>query len=140
MKQPMKLNPTEYETVVWHWTLPIGQKIEDMLEPSYWQHVTMQLRPGHEIKVAAEDRTMWAHLFVRSVGKREAVVSVIHSQTFGKDIVEQEDDTDTFVKWRGPKVKFGVFRKSDNECLHDGFDTKEDAYAWAVNREKGMAA
>lgn len=139
MKQPMKLAPTEYATVVWHWTLPVGQSVDDLLKPSYWQHVTAQLRPGHEIKVASEDRTVWAHLFVRDVGKMEATVAVLHSVNLGAEI-ERGDDADTFIKWRSPQSKFAVFRKSDNECLQDGFETKEAAGVWAAQRETGMAA
>lgn len=139
MKQPMKLSPSEFATVVWHWTLPVGQSLDDVLDPAYWQHVTAQLRPGHEIKIASEDRTIWAHLFVRDVAKMEATVAVLHSVTLGED-VDQGEDSDTFVKWRSPQSKYGVFRKSDQECLQDKFETKEAALTWAAQRESGLAA
>lgn len=139
MKQPMKLDPTEYATVVWHWTVPAGQSLADLLEPAYWQHVTQQLRPGHEIKASAEDRTFWGHLYVRSVGKAEAKVSEIHSVSFDA-VSDQEDDDETYIKWRSPKSKFAVYRKSDDELLKDGFEAKEDAQVWAVNRNAVMAA
>lgn len=134
MKQPMTLQLQEHSTVVWHVTLPVGQEVKDALAPSYWQHVAHQLRPGHEIMIAAEDRTEWAHLFVRDVGKQEAVVAVITSEKFS-DKIEMGDEAQTTVKWRSPQSKYGVFRKTDNECLQDGFETKEAAYTWAAQRE-----
>jgi len=139
MKQPMKLNAAEFSTVVWYWTAPVGQSPEDLLAPEYWQHVARQLRPGHEIRVVAEDRTFWSHLFVREVGKMQAKVSVISSVQF--DPVESEDDdADYTVKWRSPKSFYGVFRKSDGECLEDKFQTKEAAHVWAIQNAARMAA
>lgn len=146
MKLPMKLTPTEYGTVVWHLNSPAGQTIEDILKPEYWQHVTRQLRPGHEIKVSSEDRTMWAHLLVRDVGKMEAKVAVIHKVEFGSkedaeiDADAGADDAEFKVKWRSPASKYGVFRASDEECMQDGFETKEAAAMWIAERAKSMAA
>lgn len=140
MKQPMILALTEHSTVIWHHTVPVGQSFEDTLEPSYWQHVAARLRPGHEIKIAAEDRTFWGHLFVRDTGKLEAKVGVISKVSFDHVADNDSDDADTFVKWRSPSTLYGVFRKDDKECLHDGFATKEAALVWAASRAENLAA
>lgn len=140
MKQPMKLTPAEFATVVWHITMPAGQSLDDALKPSYWEHVAGQLKPGHEVKVSSEDRTFWAHLFVRDVSRREATMGVINKVSFGKAIAEN-DEADTFIKWRGPQLKFGVFPKEEGaDCLQDGFETKEAALVWATQRQASLAA
>lgn len=138
MNEPMKLHPVEYATVVWHHTMKPGQPLDEALKPTFWKHVTAQLRPGHEIKVVAEDGTFWAHLYVRSVGRGEVVVALIHATAFDAATAEPEG-LDAYVRWRNPSLKYGVFRKSDDECLRDKFDTKQDAYSWAAEREGAVA-
>ncbi|WP_456389741.1 hypothetical protein [Profundibacter sp.] len=143
MKYPMNLSLVEHETVVWHHTIPAGEPFENVTNPSYWQHVVSRMRPGHEIKISAEDRTFCALLFVRDVGKHEARVAVVWRVDFDEDdefTGGVDDSDDTYIKWRGPALRFGVFRTSDEECIKDKFETKDAAMIWVSARAKEMAA
>ncbi len=140
MSKPINLTSAEFNTVVWYHTAPAGTDLKEMLEPAYWQHVTKQLRPGHEIKVTTEDRAIWAHLMVRDVRKLEANVAVIVEVSFKGEKIEATEDVAFEVKWRSPSSRFGVFRKEDGECMQDGFETKESGFEWIAERAKSMAA
>ena len=140
MREPMKLNPAEYSTVMYYYEAPVGVTLEDVTRPMFWQHVTSQLKPGHEVKVVSEDRSFWAHLLVRDVMRHEVFMGVIMSATFEDDIEASGDEDDTYVKWRSPSTRYGVFRKADDECLQDGFETKVAAAKGAATRQATMAA
>lgn len=108
----------------------IGTAPEALLDPHYWAHVSARLSVGDVIEVLAEDGSYFAELLVRDAGTLFAKVAFKSPVTvFAKP---EEDDralpAGYEIKWRGPKVRFGVVH--DKDVLKDGFVDRVEARAW----------
>lgn len=112
-----------------------GTTLQDMLKPEYWAHVATKLRPNSRIEVVAEDSTWFAELFVVSVGRTWAQVSLLRFVELTESVVPAIPSAKFVIKWRGAKHKHCVMRVADNAVLHDGFATAADANKWMVEYE-----
>jgi hypothetical protein len=137
--KPTVLQPAEYSVTSYSHTPSAGEGIEDALKPEYWSHVASSLRVGNRIELLSEDGSWWAMLIVRAASKTDAVVQALQYVPLGADAVDL-GDAPYEVRWRGPKAKFGVVRKSDAEVMRDGFAVREHAEAWMVSHLRTLAA
>jgi hypothetical protein len=133
------LGLAQFKHQEWAVTLPPGDAVpyERLLEPDAWKHVAIKFKPGDMIHVRSPDNTLYARLMVRSVGKMFLTVEEIEKKVFGASVETDIGKLD--VRFAG-RAKWAVYRKSDNERIKDGFDTKEEAAAWAEGHIKEMAA
>lgn len=140
--KPVKLLPAEHSVIVWHWTAPEGTDRSALFDEEYWAHVARQLKPGHEIKVVAEDGSWWMHLYVRVVDRNRARVQVLHEVELGDTVplAEIPQDNPFEVKWRGPAAKWGVVRKSDGEVIKDHLPERADANRYISEKLRTLAA
>lgn len=135
MKIPTKLALAEHAVVTYFDAPAAGVTFEDVMKPEYWTHVAPSLRPGHRIEVNAEDGTFWAMLLVVEAERKSArVVTLQHVQI--EERAPAPEQSDVFVKYRGPKVRYSVVRTADNEVLKDGFQTERAAQEWITNRDR----
>lgn len=138
MMKPLKLIAAEHEVICYHHRPSPEVAFDALLAPDYWSHVAFQLRPGYRIEVFAEDGSYWAMLIVRAAGKVDAVVAVLDHKTLVAEADKTPDGYD--IKWRGPKAKFGILRRSDSALVQDGFALREDAENWLTSNLMSRAA
>lgn len=116
-----------------------GTEFEEVLKPSFWSHIAVNLRISDRIEVLAEDGSYFAELIVRDAGNLFASVGVLRK--IDLDPVNSGEGSDGHeVAWKGPHRKFAVIRKSDDAIVKDGFDAKPAALAWLAGNIKSLAA
>ncbi len=120
-----------------------GHTIEDILKPSYWQHVASILKPMAKIAAMADDKSFYCELIVFEVGTGYAQVEL-----FGEPIRITD-----LTKLRAPALDFEVFdgglhlswcvrMKSTGAIKKDSLPTEDAARAWLRDflRSQKMAA
>lgn len=117
----------------------IGTPPAALLDPHFWAHVSAKMSVGDLIEVLAEDGSYFAELLVRDVGNLFAKVAFKSPVVeFSKAEDEREVPAGYEVKWRGPKLRFGVLHGRD--VLKDGFVDKAEAHTWLDDLLKNKAA
>jgi len=136
---PERMGLAEDKRHDWVFDLPVGLKIEDVLEPSYWAHLASQMDPLDHIEVRAEDGSWVAYLVVAYCERNYAKVKLDR-------LVKLEDDQEApitsikhKVEWKGPHMKFCVIRLSDSAVLQQGMRDKAMANQWMVEHEKTLS-
>jgi len=131
---PYHCKPAEFARNVFRLHLPSSLTKEDLLEPERWIQVAKTIstmQAGDLIEVLREDYAFFAVLLVTSKKKGMEFMSVkllqYHDLEDDLNIEEESDESSFTVKWKGPKRRFTILRKSDNKVLHFGFTTKEEA-------------
>jgi hypothetical protein len=132
---------TEFVNTSWSITAPPKTTREDVLEDAFYSNVAAKLSPYDRILLTTEDGAFYMELLVTQVGRTWAKVRVLKELNLAEDDLDQEVDMfEGFkVEWKGPQRKFSVLRKMDNQYMQDGFDRKEDAYAWLTDYLKAAA-
>ena len=126
--KPRKAHPSKFKEAasarnVWHHVLDQNTKYDDLLTPEYWAHVAKTLRPGDKIEVIAEDSSFWAELFVLATANQAA--AVVEIRKVALQSVELPDaQAGVKVEWKGPNLKWCVYRTKDNERIQSGIDTR----------------
>lgn len=122
---------------------PSGTKIEDMLDPQYWAHVSSRFNPHDIIEVVPEDGAYFARLFVVNTGHLTMKVDVLEYKEFGTTAKAEEAKViEGFeVKWGGANGKWRVHRKTDNAVVSASpYEAREDAEQWLQDNIKTLAA
>lgn len=114
--------------------------IEDLLRPETWAHCARSFKQYDEIVVIPQGGPFRAHLIVMEAGPNFAKVRVLGVAMLNATEEALPDEAPVGVKWNGPKHRFVVFRKSDNEVLRPGFAIKAEAEDWARQHVSAMAA
>jgi hypothetical protein len=113
-----------------HWAIvvPADVTLEVALEPAFWSNVAPQLRVADIVDVHRDDRTLYAKLYVRAVGRARVAVALIQSIEFGELETETTSEPVSHrLKYGGPHDKWCVERILDRKVVKDGCDTREDA-------------
>lgn len=130
----------EAETLRHDWIADaeVGTSLEEVMEPSYWTHVAPLMVPYDHIEVRAEDGTWIAYLVVLYAERNYAKVVLDRVLKVEQNAEVPEASLKHKVKYNGPHHKFCVIRLSDDEILHKGCKTREEADAWLRTYEKSM--
>ena len=119
-----------------------NETIQDILEPSYWQHIAQELKPGDIIEALKEDFTLFVELFVLDVSRLSAKVKILKLNDFTEDKNKNTSDTLGSLKLFEIKhlkaTKWCICRISDGQILHSGFQVKEDAEKWLEENIKTL--
>lgn len=142
-KSPAQLPPgnlERFEQMSTRWDVVVqnGVAPEALLDPAFWAHRAMKMKPFDEIRARAEDGT-WLGLYVVLDSSRTwARVKCLdlHKLTTA-DVALTQASTDEVrrlvdahkVLHRGPH-KWSVVRIVDNAVLHQGEEQKDSAIAW----------
>lgn len=127
----------EYDRQEWIANCEYGTTVEDILDPSYWSMSTLRIKPYDHIEARAEDGSWIAHLIVTGVDRSWAKVvidRVIKLTT--SDVSMTQAAAKHEVSWKGPQYKYSVIRLSDSERIKEGFQSKDEAYAWMREHER----
>lgn len=103
---------------------------EELMDPSFWAHVAPKLTPFSRLEVTTDDVQYFLELLVVNCGTKWAVVKELKYLTLNgdEDFIEFENKMAEYeIKWKGPKLKFSVIRKKDNETMKDSMGSKEEA-------------
>lgn len=135
---PGNLNEFSQVSTRWDVMVPMGISIEALLDPAFWAHKAVKMKPMDEIRARAEDGTWAADLVVLDSSRTWVRVKVLNSWTLTTgdvsltqasiDEVKALIDQHTLVH-RGPH-KWSVVRLSDKAVMHQGEAQKEAAQAW----------
>lgn len=104
-----------------------GTKLDDVLEPRYWAHMSNILRPWDRIEVIPEDGVWWAELMVREVDQGSVRVFVLRETKFN-DVNDRTDTDSPFLVQFTPATKWRVVRKADAVVVSEGHLTRDDAW------------
>lgn len=105
---------------------------EQVLDPSFWEHISQFLRPTDTITVIREDIGWKMVLFVRDAGHNWANVVEESFQDFGGSMTPQDQLPSRYkIDWAGTQNKWRV--QFDGKPLKDGFASKELAHKFAAN-------
>ena len=129
-----------FEHVSLRYDAMIGQGIkpEEMLEPGFWAHHAVRLRPMNEIRARAEDGTWIAELLVLDCSRNWAKVQILHLHQLTSSDVALTQASEQAVKdfvakhevvFRG-QHKWSIVRKGDRAVLAEGIEQKDSAKAW----------
>lgn len=137
---PADMTAGEHARNVWCCTCENAVRPGDLANPSFYANVASKLRIGDHLEIMPQDGSWWVHLIVRNVERGTAKVGLIQAIDFEDAAIKTEDLGDVEIKWRGPKLRFGVVRKSDDHVLQENLPTKQAAMTWAMEHERNFAA
>ena len=114
-----------------------GTRIEDMLKPEYWAHVSRMLHVSDRIEAVPEDGEFFAEFFVCDAGLNRASVVLLRKHNLqGEQLPVVASDYE--VKWKGQSIKHVVYRISDKAVVKDNFQSKTEAELWLREYELGL--
>jgi hypothetical protein len=112
-----------------------------VINPAYWANVSAQLQPFDRIEVRCEDGTWISELLVLEVGRSYVrVKELTHYKLTTADVAQSQDAIQTGfeVFWRGSHHRWSVKRLADNEVVHTGEPSKNDANSWVQEHLKAQ--
>lgn len=129
----------EYGREAWLATAFADTTPQDLLEPSYWSHVSMKMRPRARVEAWADDGTWMAEYVVLDCGRNWAKLHLlaVHYLTTADVAATAADAMSPYeVTYRGPHSKWSVVRKADRVVMHEGSETMMAATTWLQERMK----
>ena len=118
-----------------------GVSLEDVMQPSYWVHVTKKLHKTDRIEVIPEDGSWYAELMVLSVEAIYAKVILLKYLNLAEEAAKiSAPAQEYFVKYGNNTSKHRIIRKSDNKVLKEGFNTAAEATQYLDDHLKQVAA
>ena len=135
---PDSLKAFEYISTRHDALVPQGVNIEDLLNPAYWAHHAVKLRPWDEIRARAEDGTWVAFLQVLASDRTWARCQLLAKHNLGTADIALTQAAEEEVKrlkaeykiaYAGPE-KYRVVRRADNNVMQSGLQQKADAELW----------
>lgn len=114
---------------------------EAIFDPFFWTNVAKNINIGDKIEVLAEDNTYYAELIVTNCSPQWVKVKLLLDKVSLCDDGTAEPDGPEVgfdVRWRGPKVKWGVVKKEGNIVLQENLSTRDDAQRWLNEYLKSM--
>lgn len=142
--RPTRAKLAEHVRNVWQFKeeFAVDTPIEDLLDPETWAHCATSFAQGDEIVVVPQGMPYRAHLIVVDAGKTHAKVRLIGAVPLNAlpEAGEPSGECPMVVRWNPGAKKYSVYRRSDNEKVHDGFAIKVEAEEWARNHALALAA
>lgn len=135
-----RVEGTEYARNGWSVFPEYGTTVEEMKREEYWAMASHKFKVMDRIEVMSEDGSWWAEFVVRNVRQGAVNVGLLSHVEFGSEAVESVNMDDYSVVWRGPKRKWSIERKADNQIMKEEFPDKMDAMAWIVGQKRALAA
>ena len=135
---PENLNEFAQVSTTWDVMIPKDVPIEALLDPAYWAHRAMKLKPMDEMRARAEDGTWVARLIVLDCSRTWARLKVLDKWTLTTGDVALTQASAEEVKALADKHKvihrsqhkWSVVRIADGAVLHAGEAAREGAEAW----------
>lgn len=134
----------EQQRAIHQFIAPMGHKFDDLLRSEYWAHIANRIQgPMDRIECLAEDYTFYAELMVMDKGTNWVKVVALSGPTdlsASAPSEKLEAEISPFeVTFAGPKARYRVIRKSDNEVIKEGFPTRGDAEKYTTEYRRSLA-
>lgn len=140
--QADRVTLSEHRHQNWFAHIPHGTEVANLEEPSYWAHMSHQLKQLDLIECIWEDNSREATLRVLGSGHGWVKVSVLSSKEYPRFSPEKLNTIlpGHKVQYVNNFVKWVVLREADNRRLKEGCDTEAEAFTWLANYAKSLAA
>lgn len=138
---PNRMSLFEHKHRVLFLDVPHGHTLEQMMEPKYWAHNAMKMRPGDEIVAVAEDNSFRAEFHVLDVGPNWANVYCFKfDQLTAQFELPADADSNFIIEYSGNYHKWRVRRKDDKsgKPLIAFLKDRPAALAWLANYKKTL--
>lgn len=134
----------QFKSNRWRCDLREGQKIEDVLDPSFWANQADEImRPLHKgrgdiIEVWKLDTCEFAELIVVETGKGFVRTVLLRAESVPD--VNVADVSPLTTRWNVGVRAHEVIRRADGVVMQQGFQTKAAAVAWIADHAAKVAA
>ena len=135
-----KANPSQFQGVQFlrgaHFHVAEhGTSTDELLNPAYWAHITGRINVRDHIEVMPEGNSWFMELIVVAKDAISVQVKVLQFHDLDATYNAAQNAAagalaEFYVRYSGPKTKFRVQRRLDNEVAQDGFETKAMAEQW----------
>lgn len=122
---PSSIKPAEYVRTVFVIAAKHGQEFEEFKNPEAWAHVASELKIHDKVEIIAEDGTFYAEGIVTGLTKTTVKIHFYQHITLSA-VVQQSKQSPYDIEFAG-RHKWRIVRKSDEEIIQHGFDSKEAA-------------
>lgn len=126
---PGRMKESEFARTLWVVTVEAGVTRNDLTTKEFWAHAAQRLKPYDRIEVRHDEGEFFAEYLVISVGRGYAVVKELDYIELQDTTIEEVQNNDYEVKFKGPVLKWTVIRKADGERVKEGME-KGEAYSW----------
>jgi hypothetical protein len=135
---PARFKQADQVRNLWRATMESGRDYKSVFEPTFFAHNAKFLKAGDVIELINDEQTYFARLYVRDAGNNWArVVEIDYKQL---DDVEEVATVDGFhIEFKGPHLKFCVYRQRDKAQLSTGHASRVDAQTWALQNRQQAA-
>lgn len=132
VKKPIVIEDAGYVRNIWHVKPDNNTKVEDILKPEYWAHLSKKLKAGDLIQLVPADRHYFVEVFVLASANNWAKVVPLRHEI----LVEDNDDSqvDGYVVQYAGGHQWRV--KQGDEILTKGHEDKASASNWLINHMK----
>jgi hypothetical protein len=138
---PQRMQTAEYVRRDWVCTAEEGTTVDDVLDPSYWVHVSGGLTMYDRIEVRIDSGEYLLELLVKQAGRNWAQVALLHHHDLAGKVTTGEAVTDEFDPlFKGPLRKWCAMRKSDGAVMQDKLESKALALEWISSYERTILA
>lgn len=139
-----RFNLAEFKRNIFRANPEAGTKLETLLDPVFWSHIAVNIKPYDTIEVIPEDGAYFVELIALGQNEKGLIVRALNivalhanapavgsffapPETAG-DVVMKDGDPvapEGFsYKWMGPAGKYSVFRDADKAVVADKIPTK----------------
>lgn len=134
--QPERMMLVEHGRQDWIVNAEEGVAVEQIMEPAFWAHTALKMKPFDYIEVRAEDGAWIAELRVLGCDRNWARVHLCHHYQLTTTDVSLSQAAKHEVKWKGPHMQFCVIRLADQMTVKEKCETKESAALWLREHER----
>ena len=134
-----RIKERSFSRTDWNVIAEIGTTEDSLKVPTYWSHISRQLRAFDMIELLCEDGSWYARAIVLARGESWAKVHVLEFTSLERHAFK-EAESDYEVSWGTIQTKWRVIRKKDLRVLKDGLESREAGMAWLHEHKKALAA
>lgn len=135
---PGSMQPLEYVSTRHDAVIAAGVTPQDLLDPAFWAHHAVKLKPMDEIRARAEDGTWVGYYIVTDCSRTWARVRELsmHRLTTADVAATQASEAEVQAFMAAHKVshtqetKWRVVRSSDRVAVQEQLGTREAALEW----------
>jgi len=143
---PNSLQALDYASTRHDAMIPQGVTPEQLLQPEFWSHHGVKLRPFDEIRARAEDGTWLAYYVVLDCSRTWAKVHqlALHRLTTADVAMTQASEAEVRAVVKAHEVRFNqgqkwhVIRKLDRQVVQEQIAEKDAAIAWLEAHARGQ--
>lgn len=132
---PLKAGRTTYFV-----NIPADTPVEAILQPTYWANVTERIHLRNHIEADWQDGSKLIVLRVVGVGPDHVKVKVMNEYRFDIEskVVPLNDFRVEYIR-EGSRA-WSIIRKSTNEYIKDGLNSRDEANLWLQENMSKIAA